>query len=69
MGQAPANGDGRASRGITLHQADLDLPDQGLAALAGWSVEAVGEAALAQWGWELGRDPEGMRHWRPRARG
>ena len=25
--------------------------------------------ALTQWGWALDRDPEGGRHWRPRARG
>ena len=25
--------------------------------------------ALQQWGWTLARDPEGVRHWRPRARG
>ena len=30
---------------------------------------AAGEVALAQWGWALARDPEGARHWRPRARG
>ena len=66
VGQAHANGDGRA---ITLHQADLDLPDLKLAALAAWSVEAAGEGALTQWGWALARDTEGMRHWRPRARG
>jgi WD40 repeat protein len=66
VGQAHANGDGRA---VTLHQADLDLPEVKLAALAKWSAEAAGEAALAQWGWALDRDPEGVRHWRPRARG
>ncbi|HXZ73552.1 MAG TPA: WD40 repeat domain-containing protein, partial [Streptosporangiaceae bacterium] len=31
--------------------------------------EAAGEAALQQWGWALARDVEGVRHWRPRARG
>lgn len=66
VGQAHANGDGRA---ITLHQADLDLPDLKLAMLASWSVEAAGVIALAQWGWTLARDPEGVRHWQPRARG
>ena len=66
VGQAHANGDGRA---ITLHQADLDFPDLKLAALASWSAEAAGEVALTQWGWTLARDPEGARHWRPRARG
>ena len=66
VGQAHANGDGRA---ITLHQADLELPGLKLSALARWSAAAAGEGALAQWGWSLDRDPEGMRHWRPRARG
>ena len=66
VGQAHANGDGRA---ITLRQADQDFPDLELAALTRWSVEAAGEIALAQWGWSLARDPEGVRHWRPRARG
>ena len=66
VGQAHANGDGRA---ITLHQADLYFPEQKLAVLANWSVEAAGEVALQQWGWTLARDPEGIRHWRPRARG
>ena len=37
--------------------------------LGKWSAEAAGEVALAQWGWALDRDPEGTRHWRPRARG
>src|SRR6202012_1687809 len=50
VGQAHANGDGRA---ITLHQADLELPDVKRSALARWSAEAAGEAALAQWGWAL----------------
>ena len=66
VGQAHGNGDGRA---ITLHQADLDFPDLKLGALANWSAVAAGEVALTQWGWTLARDPEGVRHWRPRARG
>jgi WD40 repeat protein/DNA-binding SARP family transcriptional activator/DNA-binding XRE family transcriptional regulator len=66
VGQAHGNGEGRA---VTLHQADLCFPDQQLAVLAGWSAEAAGEVALEQWGWTLARDPEGVRHWRPRARG
>jgi WD40 repeat protein/DNA-binding SARP family transcriptional activator len=66
VGQAHPSGEGRA---MTLHQADLCLPDQGLAALATWSTKAAGEVALRQWGWTLARDPEGVRHWRPRARG
>ena len=66
VGQAHSNGDGRA---ITLHQADVCFPDHKLAELASWSVEAAGELAFQQWGWTLARDPEGVRHWRPRARG
>jgi len=66
VGQAHANGDGRA---ITLHRADLDLPEVQLRILGKWSAEAAGEVALTQWGWALDRDPEGTRHWRPRARG
>jgi WD40 repeat protein len=66
VGQAHSNGDGRA---ITLHQADLSFPDQKLDLLASWSVEAAGDVAVQQWGWTLARDPEGIRHWRPRARG
>ena len=66
VGQAHGNGDGRA---ITLHQADSCFPDQKLKVLAAWSVEAADQTALQQWGWALARDPEGVRHWRPRARG
>jgi hypothetical protein len=66
VGQAHGNGDGRA---ITLHQADVCFPDAKLAMLAAWSAEAAGEVALAAWGWTLAGDPEGVRHWLPRARG
>jgi DNA-binding SARP family transcriptional activator len=66
VGRVHGNGEGRA---VTLHQADLRFPDHQLAALAGWSAEAAGEVALQQWGWTVARDPEGVRHWRPRARG
>ena len=66
VGQAHSNGDGRA---ITLREADLCLPGQKLAELARWSAEAAGELALNQWGWALSLDPEGVRHWLPRARG
>ncbi|HXZ75349.1 MAG TPA: hypothetical protein VEH31_31390, partial [Streptosporangiaceae bacterium] len=66
VGRAHGNDEGRA---VTLHQADLCFPDHQLAALAGWSAEAAGEVALQQWGWTLARDVEGVRHWRPRARG
>jgi WD40 repeat protein/DNA-binding SARP family transcriptional activator len=64
----PAHGNGGA-RAITLHEADLRFPEHRLGALANWSAEAAGEVALKQWGWTLARDPEGARHWRPRARG
>jgi Trypsin-like peptidase domain len=66
VGQAHANGDGRA---ITLFRADQSLPLQKLKLLSTWSVQAAGEVALAAWGWSLAADPEGVRHWRPRARG
>lgn len=60
------DGDGRA---VTLHEVDLCFPDQKIGELARWSAEAAGELALSQWGWTLSRDPEGTRHWQPRARG
>lgn len=67
VGQAHANGDGRA---ITLDWADREMmPEEKLRSLDRWSAEAAGEEALAQWGWTLDRDPEGAKHWRPRARG
>ena len=66
IGQAHSNGDGRA---ITLNEADRCLPAHKLALLADWSAQAAGEGALAAWGWSLEEDPEGIRHWRPRARG
>jgi WD40 repeat protein len=66
VGEAHGNGDGRAA---TLHQADQCLPGQMLKALADWSAGAAGETALREWGWTLERDLEGVRHWRPRARG
>jgi WD40 repeat protein len=66
VGQAHGNGDGRA---ITLRQADLCFPDHKLVVLASWSARTAGEVAMQQWGWTLESDPEGDRHWRPRARG
>jgi len=66
VGRVHSNGETRA---ITLHQADLCLPDHQFARLARWSAQTAGETALQQWDWTLTRDPEGMRHWRPRARG
>jgi WD40 repeat protein/DNA-binding SARP family transcriptional activator len=66
VGRARNCGEARA---ITLHQADLCFPDHQLARLARWSAAAAGGSAVQQWGWTLARDPEGVRHWRPRARG
>jgi WD40 repeat protein len=66
VGQAHSNGDGRS---VTLHQADLSFPNEKLAQLASWTIEAAGEMALTAWGWSLERDPEAGRHWRPRGRG
>ncbi len=57
-----AQGDARA---ITLHQADLSLPGQNFRSLSERYVEVASSAA----GWSLSRDPEAIRHWRPRARG
>jgi hypothetical protein len=59
------DGDARA---VTLFEANQWLPEK-LSELARWSAEAAGDVALSQWGWTLARDPEGVRHWRPRARG
>jgi len=46
VGQAQGDGDGRA---ITLGQAALSLPDQGLERLTAWTARAAGETALAAW--------------------
>jgi hypothetical protein len=66
VGTANSRGDGQA---LTVRQAAVLLPDEGIGAVAGWSVEAVGETALAAWGWTLAGDAEAVRHWRPRALG
>ncbi|MGW0865640.1 trypsin-like peptidase domain-containing protein [Streptomyces sp. NPDC002611] len=66
VGQAGGEGDGRA---LSLWKIDRIFPEEGIADLAAWSVEAAGESALASWGWSLQKDPEAGRHWRPRARG
>jgi hypothetical protein len=66
VGQYAGSGAGRA---VSLFQADLTLPGEKLALLAAWRAAAAGEAALAAWGWSLAADEEGVRHWRPRARG
>jgi WD40 repeat protein len=60
------NGDGRA---ITLHEVVQCLPDHDLAPLGRWSPRVAGDVGLAAWGWSLAKDPEGSRHWQPRARG
>ncbi len=66
VGEANERGDGQA---VTLHWADQCFPDEEIALLAKWSSGSASEMALAAWGWSLTRDPEGARHWRPRARG
>jgi WD40 repeat protein len=67
IGQGHTHGDGRA---ITMHEAIRYFPDQNLSQLSERLVPThFGEPALTSWGWSLGADPEGIRHWRPRARG
>lgn len=67
VGQANDRGDGRA---ITLHQAVGCFPDQNLSQLSErFAPTLAGPIALSAWGWSLSGDPEGVRHWRPRARG
>ena len=63
---ADERGNGEA---VTLHQVDLCFPDENLSELTRWTASDAGETALAAWGWTLDRDPEGVRHWRPKARG
>ncbi|MEV5496996.1 trypsin-like peptidase domain-containing protein [Nonomuraea fuscirosea] len=67
IGQAANTGTG--GRAITIYRANQSLRDENLFLLDQWSAVEAGEVALASWGWTLGRDPEGVRHWRPRARG
>jgi WD40 repeat protein len=60
----------RNGQALTIHQAAQCLPDQGLRELTEESrATDSGEVALTAWGWTLATDPEGRRHWRPRARG
>ncbi|UOX90981.1 trypsin-like peptidase domain-containing protein [Amycolatopsis sp. FBCC-B4732] len=66
VGQAHGNGDGRA---LTLLQVDKIFPGRGIAELSAWTAGVAGDIAMAAWGWSLSADPEGVRHWRPRARG
>ena len=63
---ADEHGNGEA---VTLHQIDLCLPEEKLGELTRWTASEAGETALAAWGWTLDRDPEGVRHWRPKGRG
>jgi hypothetical protein len=60
----------RNGQALTIYQAASCLPDHGLRELAEESrATDSGEVALTAWGWTLAEDPEGRRHWRPRARG
>jgi WD40 repeat protein len=52
---------------VTLHQVDLQFPEEKLRDLCNWTVADADEVALAAWA--LRDDPEGTRHWGPRARG
>ena len=45
------------------------FPEEKLSNLTQWMASDAGETALAAWGWVLGQDPEGARHWRPKGRG
>ena len=62
---ADEHGNGEA---ITLHQIDLRFPEEKLGELTRWTAGQAG-TALAAWGWTLGHDPEGVRHWGPKGRG
>src|SRR5262249_56229518 len=68
-GRGGGGGGGGGGGAVRVERADVWFPGHELGVLADWSAEAAGEAALQQWGWTLARDPEGVRHWRPRARG
>jgi hypothetical protein len=67
VGLAPAGGDERA---ITLHEAHLSLPDEGLAGLTAWSPRDADDTALSAWGGpthageggEAGERPRGPGH-------
>ncbi|MEV0131621.1 trypsin-like peptidase domain-containing protein [Dactylosporangium sp. NPDC050688] len=70
VGQVRRGGDRQGDAlALTLHQAIAELPDEGLAALTAWTLNAASESALAAWGWSLDTDAEAVRHWRPRGRG
>ena len=70
VGQTQAGGAHKGdATAVTLHHADLALPEAKLSVLAGWRVDDAGEVAHAAWGWTLAADVEADRHWDPRARG
>ena len=64
--RADEHGNGEA---VTIHQIDLCFPEEKLRELTQWMAGDAGQTALAAWGWLLEGDPEGFRHWQPRARG
>jgi hypothetical protein len=59
-------GDGHA---LTMHYADLHLPDLKLREDQDWRLGDCDEQTHAAWGWRLAHDHERGRHWSPRARG
>ena len=61
---ADEHGNGEA---ITVQQVDLCFPEEGLRELTRWTAADAGDVALSAW--SLRSDPEGTRHWGPRARG
>jgi hypothetical protein len=67
VGQAHRSGDGRS---LTLKAAAKTISGHDLTELTvRYRLEAAGADAVAAWGWQLSTDPEGRRHWKPRARG
>jgi Trypsin-like peptidase domain/AAA ATPase domain len=64
--RADEHGNGEA---VTIYQIDRCLPEEKLRELTRWMAGDAGQTALAAWGWVLEGDPEGDRHWQPRARG
>jgi WD40 repeat protein len=67
VGRADGPGDAQA---LTLHRVNDLLEEEKLHLLFDKiMVQTSGTAAVASWGWSLVRDDEGIRHWRPRARG
>lgn len=66
LGWANERGDAQA---LSLDEIDRCMPGAKLRELARWSAAGDSGGDLAQWGWSLSTDPEGPRHWLPRARG